>query len=120
MTFAGNSDVKLKLVELCESVDVELCKDVDTELCEDVDVELCEDVEAGCDGWARPTKEWRLADNSGPSPPFHQALSITQGNPKASASASLQHKRKLPNVAITILRSLLPLILAGIALDDPP
>ena len=40
MTLAGNSDVKLKLVEPCESVDVEPCKDVDTELCEDVDVEL--------------------------------------------------------------------------------
>ena len=50
MTLGGISDVKLKLVELCESVDVELCKDVDIGRCEDVDVEPCEDVGAGCDG----------------------------------------------------------------------
>ena len=42
MTLAEDSDVKLKLVELCEGMDVELC--------EDVDIELCEDVDVGCDG----------------------------------------------------------------------
>ena len=103
MNLAEDSDVNLKLVELCEGV-----------------VELCEDVDVACDGRAWPTKKRRSADGSGPWPPLHQELSVAQGSPKASKSASRQHKRRRPNAAMTALRNSTPLILAELALDDPP